>query len=108
MVLFELIAMLLCLCTHRGLQSEHQASFRLPLDDFVSHRWGTGGVEYPVALYANTLSELLAVPAMYCPESAHYGTGVPVKTMVDTGPACHGLPVHRPCPPRLCRPFRKP
>lgn len=95
----------------RGLQSEQQAAYKLPLDDLVSHRWGTGGVEYPLALYANTLSELLAVPAMYCPESAHYGTGLPVKTMVDTGPAFPGVPagmsVHKPCPPPLCAAFRR-
>ncbi|XP_026281129.1 uncharacterized protein LOC113208373 [Frankliniella occidentalis] len=94
---------------HKGLQSEQQAAYRLPLDDFVSHRWGTGGVEYPLALYANTLSELLAAPAMYCPESAHYGSGLPVKALVDTGPAYHGgPPVHRPCPPTLCTAFRRP
>lgn len=92
----------------RGRQSEQQAAYRLPLDDFVSHRWGTGGVEYPLAHYANSLSELLAVPAMYCPESAHYGSRLPVKAMVDTGPYLAGAAAHRPSPPALCQAFRRP
>lgn len=101
------VAFILDWVCDRGQQSEQQAAYRLPLDDFVSHRWGTGGVEYPLAHYANSLSELLAVPAMYCPESAHYGSRLPVKAMVDTGPSLAGA-VHRPSPTALCQAFRRP
>jgi len=41
-------------------------------------------VKYPITLYPYKSKEVFVTPGMYMPESAHYGSRIPVNTFVNT------------------------
>nr|CAD7441479.1 unnamed protein product [Timema bartmani] len=69
---------------HKGMETEHQAQYQLPLDDFYHCRWYAGVEGFPAIPRASPW-ENLSSPNMYCTEYCHLGTGWPVRAVVDPG-----------------------
>nr|CAD7405307.1 unnamed protein product [Timema cristinae] len=69
---------------HKGMKTEHQAQYHLPLDDFYHCRWYAGVEGFPAIPRASPW-ENLSSPNMYCTEYCHLGTGWPVRAVVDPG-----------------------
>ncbi|CAG2061490.1 unnamed protein product [Timema podura] len=71
-------------CNEKGMETEHQAQYQLPLDDFYHCRWYAGVEGFPAIPRASPW-ENLSSPNMYCTEYCHLGTGWPVRAVVDPG-----------------------